>query len=65
MAYIQYEGVGITAMSAAVPKRVIKNREYTEVFSAQEANDIVDKTGIEERRVADADTCSSSPCFAA
>ena len=46
MAFIQYEGVGITAMSAAVPKRVIKNREYTDVFSAQEANDIVDKTGI-------------------
>ena len=65
MAYIQYEGVGIKAMSAAVPKRVIKNREYTEVFSAQEANDIVDKTGIEERRFSDAETCSSDLCFAA
>ena len=50
MAYIEYEGVGITAMSAAVPKRVIKNRDYTEVFSAQEANDIVEKTGIEGKR---------------
>ena len=65
MAYIQYDGVGITAMAAAVPKRVVKNREYTEVFSAQEANDIVDKTGIEERRFADAETCSSDLCFAA
>lgn len=65
MAYIQYNGVGITAMSAAVPKRVIKNREYTDVFSAQEANDIVDKTGIEERRFSDAETCSSDLCFAA
>ncbi len=65
MAYIQFEGVGITAMSAAVPKRVIKNREYTEVFSEQEANDIVDKTGIEERRFADVETCSSDLCFAA
>lgn len=65
MAYIQYEGVGITAMSAAVPKRVIKNREYTEVFSAEEANEIVDKTGIEERRFADVETCSSDLCFAA
>ena len=52
-------------MSAAVPKRVIKNREYTEVFSEQEANDIVDKTGIEERRFADVETCSSDLCFAA
>lgn len=65
MAYLQYEGVGITAMSAAVPKRVIKNREYTEVFSAEEANEIVDKTGIEERRFADVETCSSDLCFAA
>jgi 3-oxoacyl-[acyl-carrier-protein] synthase-3 len=65
MAYIQYEGVGITAMAAAVPKRVIKNREYTDVFSSQEANDIVDKTGIEERRFSDAETCSSDLCFAA
>lgn len=65
MAYIQYEGVGITAMSAAVPKRVIKNREYTDVFSAEEANEIVDKTGIEERRFADVETCSSDLCFAA
>lgn len=65
MAYIQFEGVGITAMSAAVPKRVIKNREYTDVFSAEEANEIVDKTGIEERRFADAETCSSDLCFAA
>lgn len=65
MAFIQYEGVGITAMSAAIPRHVIKNREYTDVFSAQEANDIVDKTGIEERRFADAETCSSDLCFAA
>lgn len=65
MAYIQYEGVGIAAMSAAVPKRIIKNREYTEVFSAQEANEIVAKTGIEERRFADVETCSSDLCFAA
>ena len=65
MAYIQYEGVGITAMSAAIPKRVIKNREYTEVFSAEEANEIVDKTGIEERRFADVETCSSDLCYAA
>lgn len=65
MAYLQYEGIGITAMSAAVPRRVVKGREYTEVFSQEEANEIVDKTGIEERRFADAETCSSDLCFAA
>lgn len=65
MAYLQYEGVGITAMAAAVPKRVVKNREYTEVFTKEEAAEIVDKTGIEERRFADAETCSSDLCYAA
>lgn len=65
MAYLQYEGVGITAMSAAVPKRVIVNREYTEVFTKEEAAEIVDKTGIEERRFVDAETCSSDLCLAA
>lgn len=65
MAIIQYKDVGIAAMSAAVPKRVVRGREYTEYWSAQEANDIVDKTGIEERRFADEETCSSDLCFAA
>lgn len=65
MAFLQYEGVGITAMSAAVPRRVIVNREYTEVFTKEEAAEIVDKTGIEQRRFADANTCSSDLCLAA
>lgn len=65
MAYLEYKGVGITAMAAAVPKRIIKNREYTEVWSAEEAAAIVDKTGIEERRFSDEETCSSDLCFAA
>ncbi len=65
MAYLQYKEVGITAIAAAVPRRVIKNREYTEVWSAEEAAAIVDKTGIEERRFADDETCSSDLCLAA
>lgn len=65
MAFLQYEGVGIMAMSAAVPKRVVINREYTQVFSKEEADEIVDKTGIEQRRFADENTCSSDLCLAA
>lgn len=65
MAYIEYNGIGVTAMAAAVPRHVIKNREYTEVWSAEEAAAIVEKTGIEERRFADEQTCSSDLCFAA
>lgn len=65
MAFLEYQGVGVTAMAAAVPKHVIKNREYTDVWSVEEAAAIVDKTGIEERRFADAETCSSDLCLAA
>lgn len=65
MAYMEFNGVGLAAMAAAVPSRVIKNREYTEVWSAEEAVAIVEKTGIEERRFADEDTCSSDLCLAA
>lgn len=65
MSYLKFKGVGITAMSAAVPKRVIKNLEYTDVFTPEEAAAIVEKTGIEERRFADENTCSSDLCFAA
>lgn len=65
MAILQYEGVGITAMSAAVPRTVINNYEYTEYFPAEQVKEVVDKVGIYERRFADEDTCSSDLCFAA
>lgn len=65
MAILQYEGVGITALSAAVPRTVINNYEYTEYFPAEQVKEVVDKVGIYERRFADEDTCSSDLCFAA
>ena len=65
MAFLEFNGIGIIAMAGAIPKQVIKNREYTEFWSKAEAAAIVDKTGIEERRFADESTCSSDLCFAA
>ncbi len=65
MAYLNYQGVGVTAMAAAVPKRVVKNLEYTDVWPVEEAAAIVEKTGIVERRFADEETCSSDLCYAA
>lgn len=60
-----FKGVGVTAIAAAVPQRIVVNREYTEVWSAEDAAAIVEKTGIETRRFADEETCSSDLCFAA
>jgi 3-oxoacyl-[acyl-carrier-protein] synthase-3 len=65
MAFVEFNGVGVSAMAGAVPQRIIKNLEYTDVWSAEEAAAIVEKTGIIERRFADEDTCSSDLCFAA
>lgn len=65
MAQLTYNGIGITAMSAAVPRNVINNYEYTQYFSKEEVKDVVDKVGIYERRFADENTCSSDLCFAA
>ena len=65
MAFMKFNGVGITAMAAAVPRRIINNYEYTEYFPADQVKEVVDKVGIFERRFADAETCSSDLCFAA
>ena len=65
MAFLQFNGVGITAMSAAVPHRIIKNYEYTQYFPADQVKEVVDKIGIYERRFADESTCSSDLCCAA
>lgn len=65
MAFLTYQGIGITAMAAAVPKQIINNYEYTEYFPAEQVKEVVDKVGIYERRFADENTCSSDLCFAA
>ena len=62
---LEYDGVGITAMAAAVPHTVINNYEYTNYFPAEQVKEVVYKIGIYERRFADAATCSSDLCFAA
>jgi 3-oxoacyl-[acyl-carrier-protein] synthase-3 len=65
MAFLEFKGVGISAMAAAVPHTVINNYEYTEHFLKNEVKEVVDKVGIFERRFADEKTCSSDLCFAA
>lgn len=65
MSFLRFNGVGITALAAAVPKNVIDNYNYTEFFSTEEVKEVVDKIGVFERRFADAETCSSDLCYAA
>ena len=65
MALLKFNGIGITAMSAAVPKNVIDNLNYTDFFPKEQVKEVVEKVGIYQRRFADKDTCSSDLCFAA
>lgn len=65
MAFLRFNGVGIRGLAAAVPAHKIINRSYTDHFSGEEVAEIVDKTGIEERRFAEEGVCSSDLCQSA
>lgn len=65
MAFLQYDGVGISGMSACVPSHVIENYKYTMYFPEESVKEVVDKIGILERRFADESTCSSDLCYTA
>lgn len=66
MAIVSFKGVGITAMAAAVPSRVIDNYKYDlDIWPEEEVRQVVDKVGVKQRRFADEKTCSSDLCYAA
>lgn len=66
MAYFTTKGISLTALAGAVPKEIIHNRSYQKDFFSQETiNEVVDKTGIEERRFAPEGMCASDYSYAA
>lgn len=66
MAIINYNNVGITAMAACVPSKVIDNYKYDlDIFPEEDVKKVVDKIGVFERRFADENTCASDLCYAA
>lgn len=66
MAIIKYHNVGISAMSACVPKNVIDNYHYDlDIWPEDEVRKVVDKVGVVERRFVDDKTCASDLCYAA
>ena len=65
MAELSFKNIGISAMAGAVPKQIIKNRDYTEHFAKEVVKEIVDKTGVEERRFTTSSQTSADLCFAA
>lgn len=66
MAIVTYKNVGITALAACVPSRVIDNYHYDlDIWPEEEVKKVVDKVGVLERRFVDEKTCASDLCFAA
>lgn len=65
MAIVRFENVGIRAISACVPKTVASNRDLGYLIPEEEIEKTIQNIGIEERRIADADCCSSDLCFKA
>ena len=66
MAILTFNNIGITALSACVPKQIIDNYSYDlDIWPEDEVRKVVDKVGVKERRFADSATCASDLCFAA
>ena len=65
MALLKFKNVGIAGMAACVPANTIQNYNYTAHFSAEEAKEVTDKTGILERRFALPGVTASDLCYAA
>lgn len=63
MANLSYKDIGISAMAGAVPSNTINNLEYTEFFDKEVVKEIVEKTGIKERRFAPPHLTASDLCF--
>lgn len=63
MAKMTFENIGIKAMAGAVPSNTIENLNYTEHFPAEDVKDIVEKTGIKQRRFAPEGMTASDLCY--
>lgn len=62
MAIIKYCNVGIRAISACVPRKIMYNKDLTYLISEDEIEKIIENVGISERRYADEGVCSSDLC---
>lgn len=65
MATIHFKNVGIRAMSACVPSKVISNRDLGYLIPEEEIEKTIHNIGIEERRIADDNVCASDLCYKA
>ena len=65
MAILKYNNVGISAIAACVPQKIEYNKDLGYMMSDEEIRKAIQNIGIEERRIAEPDVCSSDLCFCA
>jgi len=65
LAFITYKNIGIRGISACVPPKKIYNKNLGYLIPAKEIEKTINAIGIYERRISDADICSSDLCFKA
>src|SRR6202007_239889 len=64
MAFLSVENINILGISASVPKQKESNWDY-DWITPQERELLIKTTGIETKRVAPKDICTSDMCYAA
>ncbi len=66
MAFLKFNGIGIRAVAACVPKNVEKISQLTNLFSEDEMKKFTQTTGIKERHIVPSESiCTSDLCFVA
>lgn len=65
MAIIKYKNIGVRAMSACVPKKIVYNRDLGYLIPEEEIEKTIQNIGVVERRVVDEDVCASDLCYKA
>ena len=65
MAIIKYKNVGIKAMSACVPQKIVYNKDLGYLIPEEEIEKTIQNIGVVERRVVDDDVCASDLCYKA
>jgi len=65
MAVIKFQNVGISAVTACVPKTIYHNKDLRYLLPADKLQRTLKSIGIEERRIADDSVCASDLCYKA
>lgn len=65
MATLQFYNIGIHSIAACVPSKIERNADLGYMMTEEEINKAINNIGIEERRIADENVCSSDLCYQA